>query len=123
MNPETLAPEQKPVICRQLSGSDSDSYCRANRAPEKSYLYDTQTETLVVDCVLDRPRDRYCFDVALGLGGVVTRDPKRMPVSRPRRKSTLPKSDWSSPWIFAGLNDSLRFKRPIDTSVLHEHRV
>jgi hypothetical protein len=27
------------------------------------------------------------------------------------------------PWIFAGLNDSLRSKRPINTSVLHEHRV
>jgi len=69
VNPEILAPEQKPVICRQLSGSDSDSYCRANRAPEKSYLYDTQTETLVVDCVLDHSRHRYCFDVALGFRG------------------------------------------------------
>jgi hypothetical protein len=39
--------------------------------------YDIQAETLVVDCVLDRSRHRYCFDVALGLGEVVTMDPKK----------------------------------------------
>ena len=47
---------------RHLQGSEAEAY-----------LHDTQTETLVVDCVLDRSRHRYCFDVALGLGGVVTR--------------------------------------------------
>ena len=40
---------------------------------ERGYLHDTQTETLVVDCVLDCSCHRYCLDVALGLGGVVTR--------------------------------------------------
>ncbi len=37
--------------------------------------YDTRTETLVVDCVLDRSSHRHCLDVALGLGRVVTRHP------------------------------------------------
>jgi len=35
--------------------------------------YDTQTETLVVDRVLDGSRHRYRLDVALALGGVITR--------------------------------------------------
>ena len=30
-------------------------------------------ETLVVDCVLDCSRQHHCLDVALGLGGVVSR--------------------------------------------------
>ena len=39
----------------------------------EAYLHDAQTETLVVGRVLDRSCHPYCVDVAMGLGGVVTR--------------------------------------------------
>jgi len=54
--------------CKSLGASQA-----AVRIVREATSMTPKQKTLVVDCVLDRSRHRYCFDVALGLGGVVTR--------------------------------------------------